>query len=50
MADKEKAAKTGQEKRVVFFENNSWYHRTKELRLTGIREARAITINIIKNC
>lgn len=31
MADKEKTAKTGQEKRVVFFENNSWYHRTKEL-------------------
>lgn len=31
MADKGKVAKTGQEKRVVFFENNSWYHRTKEL-------------------
>lgn len=31
MSDKEKDAKTGQGKRVVFFENNSWYHRTKEL-------------------
>ena len=31
MADKGKVAKAGQEKRVVFFENNSWYHRTKEL-------------------
>lgn len=31
MLDKEKAAKMGQGKRVVFFENNSWYHRTKEL-------------------
>lgn len=33
MADEKQIIKTEQEgeKRVVFFENNSWYHRTKEL-------------------